>query len=733
MEIYLDYNATTPVDREVAGAMKPFMEQYFGNPSSIHRFGVETKKAVEQARRQVAALINAYPHEVVFTSGGTESNNYAIKGAAWAHREKGNHLITSQIEHPAVLEVCRYLEGQGYRVTYLPVDDTGMVREEDLREAITSRTIMVSIMHANNEIGTIESIDKLARITEDHGILFHTDAAQSTGKIPVDVRALGVDMLSIAGHKLYAPKGIGALFIREGVKLEKMMHGADHERNLRAGTENVIEIVGLGKACEIAARDMEDNMEQMRSTCDHLHEQLFQALPQIKWNGNPSSLLPNTLSVSFPGIEANLLLNDIADKGIAASAGAACHANQVDVSTVLQAIKLDEYHAMGTLRFSTGRKTTREEVDQAAQTIIKAAQALTSGKEKVQEDASGIRLTRYTQGMGCACKLRPQELEQILRQIPVTEDPNILVDTRNSDDAAVYKISQDTAIVQTLDFFTPVVDDAYDFGAIAAANALSDLYAMGAQPLFALNIVGFPSSRLPMSTLQEILLGAREKAREAGISILGGHTIEDHEPKYGMVVTGRVPPNDILTNAGAQEGDLILLTKPIGTGILSTAVKRGLATDQQQKQLTSIMAELNRSAAEVMSHFPVHACTDVTGFGLMGHLHEMTHAAAINAEIYASSIPLIDGTWEHASASLIPGGTRDNLTYLQDHLRWSERVSDTQRLILCDAQTSGGLLFALPPEYQQQVLDQLRDASLRQARVIGRFTEKGTGSITIKK
>jgi len=388
---------------------------------------------------------------------------------------------------------------------------------------------------------------------------------------------------------------------------------------------------------------------------------------------------------------------------------------------------------MGTLRFSTGRKTTREEIDRAAQTIIKAAQALTSGNEKVQEETSGIRLTHYTQGMGCACKLRPQELEKILREIPVAEDPNILIDTRNSDDAAVYKVSQDTAIVQTLDFFTPVVDEAYDFGAIAAANALSDIYAMGAQPLFALNIVGFPSSRLPMSTLQNILLGAREKAREAGISILGGHTIEDHEPKYGMVVTGIVHPNRVLSNAGAQEGDLIILTKPIGTGILSTAVKRGLATNEQQEQLTAIMAELNRSAAQVISRFPVHACTDVTGFGLMGHLHEMTHPGAINAEVYAESIPLINGTWEYASANLIPGGTRDNLSYLQEHLIWSEGISQTQKLILCDAQTSGGLLFAIAPEYQQQILDQLREASVSQAQIIGSFTRKDTGTITIKK
>ena len=733
MEIYLDYNATTPVDQEVAEAMRPFMEQYFGNPSSIHHFGIETKKAVEKARKQVAGLINCFPHEIVFTSGGTESNNYAIKGAVWAHRRGGNHIITSTIEHPAVVEVCRYLEGQGYRITYLPVDHTGLVQEADLREAITPKTILTSIMHANNEIGTIEPIDNLARIARENNILFHTDAAQSTGKIPVDVRQMGVDMLSVAGHKLYAPKGIGALFIREGVELEKMMHGADHERNLRAGTENVIEIVGLGKACEVAARDMHENIEQMRSTRERLYENLSGALPQIKRNGHPSSLLPNTLSVSFPGIEANLLINEITDKGVAASAGAACHADQVDVSAVLQAIELDQHHAMGTLRFSTGKKTTKTEIDQASEIIVQAARAITPGGGEIPEDTSNIRLTHYTQGMGCACKLNPQELEKILREIPVTEDPNILVDTRTSDDAAVYKVSDDTAIVQTLDFFTPIVDDPYDFGAIAAANALSDVYAMGAMPLFALNIVGFPSSRLPMSTLQKILLGARDKAREAGISILGGHTIEDHEPKYGMVVTGRVHPDKVLSNAGAQEGDRIILTKPIGTGILSTAVKRGLASDRQKKELTAVMTELNHTAAQVMARFSVHACTDVTGFGLMGHLHEMTHSSGINAEVYAGNIPVIEGTWEHASANLVPGGTHDNLNYLEKHLAWHGQISQTQRLILCDAQTSGGLLFAVAPGHEKQVLEQLNRASLTKAQTIGKFTQKGTGTITIKK
>jgi len=733
MEIYLDYNATTPVDREAAEAMRPYIDQYFGNPSSFHRFGVESKKAVEDARSQVARLLNCYPHEIVFTSGGTESNNFAIKGAAWANRKKGNHIITSQVEHPAVLEVCKYLEREGFQVTYLPVDQTGIVRMDALTEAITGQTILITIMHANNEIGTLQPVDQIARLAGDHGILFHTDAAQSIGKLPVDVRRMGTDLLSIAGHKVYAPKGIGALYIREGVELEKIMHGADHERNLRPGTENVIEIVGLGKACEVAARDLDVNIKQMKQTRDELHKLLSQSLTQIKVNGHPENRLPNTLSVSFPGIEANLLLHEISEKGIAASAGAACHADQVDVSTVLQAIGLEERYAMGTLRFSTGRGTTLDNIRQAAGIITETVKSMGPEGEQPAEPSGEIRLTQYTQGMGCACKLRPQELERILRDIPVATDPDILIDTRNSDDAAVYRVSDDTAIVQTLDFFTPIVDNAYEFGAIAAANALSDIYAMGATPLFALNIVGFPSTRLPMSTLQEILLGARDKAREAGISILGGHTIDDPEPKYGMVVTGRVHPDHVLANTGAREGDLLILTKPIGTGILSTALKRGLASEEQKNHLTSLMSELNRAAAEVITQYPVHACTDVTGFGLLGHLSEMTLPEKMNAEVFADNVPTIKGTWEFAGASLIPGGTRDNLNYLSDHLVWEGNISETQKIILCDAQTSGGLLFAIAPEHEKNILQAIKAAGIKSACTIGRFTHKDKGSITIKK
>ncbi len=733
MEVYLDYNATTPIDEEVAGAMKPFIDRYFGNPSSTHQFGVEAKKAVEKARKQVAELIGCPPHEIVFTSGGSESNNYAIKGAVLANRSKGNHIITSQIEHPAVIEVCRYLENQGFSVTYLSVDEHGLIDPKDLEKAIGRNTTLITIMHANNEVGTIQPVEEIAGVAKAHGILFHTDAAQSTGKIPTDVKEMGADLLSVAGHKLYGPKGIGALYIREGVHLEKLIHGADHERNLRAGTENVIQIAGLGKACEIAGRDLEQNSAIMQETRDLLYQRLKEELPDIKLNGHPEKRLPNTLSICFPHVEANILLNELSDRGIAASAGAACHTDTIDVSPVLQAMEIDEHYAMGTIRFSTGKYTTNEEINYGVRMIREAITRLKPGGEPIKQESENIKLTHYAHGMGCACKMKPQLLEELLSRIPLTYDPNILADTRTSDDAAVYKITDDVAIVQSLDFFTPIVDNPYNFGTIAAANALSDIYAMGAEPLFGLNIVGFPSNRLPTSVLQEILDGAREKALEAGINILGGHTIDDNEPKYGMVVTGRAHPDQIWNNAGAREGDVIILTKPIGTGILATALKKGLADETVQHKLTATMGELNNKSAEIIKKYPVHACTDVTGFGLLGHLSEMTAPDKINAEIYAESVPVIQEVWEFAGGGSIPGGTRNNLNFLQNKTIWDGEVSQTEQYILCDAQTSGGLLFAVPEEYDKQIISELHQAGITQAGRIGRFTNYEKGTITIKK
>lgn len=367
-QIYLDYNATTPIDKEVADAMLPYLYEIFGNPSSMHEYGIAAKEAVEYSREQLAKLLNCKPKEIIFTSGGTESNNYAIKGAMNANKARGNHIITSQIEHPAVTEVCKYLEKNGFRITYLPVDEFGMIKAEDVSKEITSQTVLISIMHANNETGSIQPINEVSKIARKRNILFHSDAAQSIGKVPVDVQQMGVDLLSVAGHKLYAPKGIGALYVKEGTILEKLIHGADHEMNLRAGTENVLEIVGLGKACEIAKRDLEKNMTHYKNMCDMLFDILNSELQGIRLNGHPKMRLPNTLSIGFENIEANKLLREVKD--VAASAGAACHTDSDDASSVLKAMKVPNQFAMGTIRFSTGRSTTEDQIKKAAADII---------------------------------------------------------------------------------------------------------------------------------------------------------------------------------------------------------------------------------------------------------------------------------------------------------------------------------------------------------------------------
>jgi cysteine desulfurase len=372
--VYLDYNATTPIDHEVAEAMKPYLEEYFGNPSSLHLMGIAARKAVENARRQVADLLNCIPEEIVFTSGGTESNNYAIKGVAFANRPKGNHIITSTIEHPAVTEVCKYLEAFGFRTTYIPVDEMGLIDPVKLEKAITNETILITVMHANNEVGTIQPVEDISVLAHKHGIICHTDAAQSVGKISTDVNNLNVDLLSVAGHKVYAPKGIGVLFIREGIQLEKFMHGAGHERNLRAGTENVLEIVGLGKACEIAKRDLDTNMAHMTAMRDRLHNGLKHSIASTWLNGHPEKRLPNTLSVGFQGMEASTLLNDLIMADIAVSAGSACHAGSTTISHVLEAMKVPPEYAVGTLRLSVGKMTTEDEIDRAIAELVKAVQ-----------------------------------------------------------------------------------------------------------------------------------------------------------------------------------------------------------------------------------------------------------------------------------------------------------------------------------------------------------------------
>ena len=368
--IYLDFNASTPLAPEVIAAMSPFLAEGYGNPSSLHWAGLPARDAVETARSQVAALLCCDATEVVFTSGGTEANNQALKGLFFRQRV-GNrpfHIITSRIEHPAVLEPCRFLESLAAEVTLLPVDRQGLVDPDDVRRAIRPHTALISIMHANNEVGTIQSLSAITTIARSHGILCHTDAAQTTGKIPVDVESLGVDLLSIAGHKFYGPKGVGALFVREGIELEPLLHGAGHEAGRRAGTENVLEIVGLGAACELALDWINDTgISQLR---DHFWRKLqAQFGDRVVLNGHPEQRLPNTLNVSFLGQNGNEILAHLSN--ICASAGSACHAGSTHISPVLEAMGVASDVGRGAVRFSLGRSTTQAELDAVVESLLR--------------------------------------------------------------------------------------------------------------------------------------------------------------------------------------------------------------------------------------------------------------------------------------------------------------------------------------------------------------------------
>ncbi len=359
-KIYLDYNASTPIAPEAAEAMRPLLGDHYGNPSSLHWAGAPAKEAVERARVQVAGLLGCEADEVVFTSGGSESNNHALKGAFFARRDRGNHIITTRVEHPAVTQPCRFLEGLGAEVAYLPVDGTGRVDPDDVQRAITGRTILVSVMHANNEVGTIQPIAEISRITRERGVLLHTDAAQSVGKIPAGVSELGVDLLSLAGHKVYAPKGVGALYIRQGLLLEPLVHGAGHESGRRAGTENVLLNVGLGAACEAARAWV--GMDRVRELRDRFWSDLCEAFgDRVVLNGHPVERLPNTLNVSFVGRIGAEILAGL--EGVAASTGSACHEGAVELSPVLKAMGVPEEVGMGAIRFSLGRDTAVDEIE----------------------------------------------------------------------------------------------------------------------------------------------------------------------------------------------------------------------------------------------------------------------------------------------------------------------------------------------------------------------------------
>src|SRR3989304_2534179 len=366
--IYLDFNASTPIAPEAIEAMRPFLTDHYGNPSSLHWAGMPAKDAVEKARGQVAGLLGCDPTEVVFTSGGSESNNHAIKGVFFANRNRGDHIVTTAVEHPATIKPCRFLETLGAKVTVLPVDRYGMVDPEDVRKAITPKTILIRVIHAKNEAGTSEPIPGIAAIAREAGISFHTDAAQTVGKISTDVEELGVDLLSVAGHKVYAPKGIGALYIREGTKIEPFVHGAGHEGGRRAGTENVLLAVALGAACEVAR--VWAGMPQARSLRDRFWDGLKEIFGEnAPLNGHPVERLPNTLNVNLAGRVGAEILAKM--PGVAASTGSACHAGSVTLSPVLAAMGVPPGEGMGAVRFSLGRTTTWEELEEVLRMMKK--------------------------------------------------------------------------------------------------------------------------------------------------------------------------------------------------------------------------------------------------------------------------------------------------------------------------------------------------------------------------
>jgi cysteine desulfurase len=389
MKVYLDNSATTPMSPEVIEAMLPYFSDEMGNAQSVHSFGQRAKAAVEKARREVAALINAAPAEVVFLSGGTEADNFAIRGIAEAYRDHGQHIITSKIEHPAVLATCEALEEAGYRVTYLPVSRNGIVNIEEVQQAITDRTILISVMLANNEIGTLQPIQEIAGVVKkarerglDH-LHFHTDAVQAVGKVPVDLNELGVDLLSLSGHKIHGPKGIGVLYVRKGTRLAKQLFGGHHERDRRAGTENVPGIVGLGRAAELARKHLDERIHRIRTLRDYLEREIISRFPGVRVNGDKEQRVPNVSNLSFDAIDGESLLIALDLKGIAVSTGSACASGSIEPSHVLQALGLTREEVRGSLRFSLGAYTTREEIDY---TVSVLAETLTRLREMSPSD-----------------------------------------------------------------------------------------------------------------------------------------------------------------------------------------------------------------------------------------------------------------------------------------------------------------------------------------------------------
>jgi len=385
--IYLDHAATTPMRHEVVEAMLPFLRERFGNPSTLYSYGQEAKKAIDGAREKVAQVMNANSSEIVFTSGGTESDNFAISGVAWANQKRGNHIITSSIEHHAVLNICKFLERRGFEVTYLPVDNHGLVSPDDVKKAVRKDTILISIMHANNEIGTIEPVEEIGKIAKEEGIYFHTDGVQTFGHIPIDVNMLNVDLLSASAHKLYGPKGVGCLYIRKGVRIVPFLYGGAQENKRRASTENVAGIVGFGKAAELAIKEMEEEGNRLIPLRDRLIKEILEKISFTRLNGHPTKRLPGNVNVCIEFVEGESMILQLDINGICASSGSACTSSIIEPSHVLLAIGIPPAVAQGSLRFTLGRDNTNEDIDYLLEILPTVVERLRAMSPLYQKNA----------------------------------------------------------------------------------------------------------------------------------------------------------------------------------------------------------------------------------------------------------------------------------------------------------------------------------------------------------
>ena len=720
--IYFDHNASTPLESEVISKMKSVLENNFGNPSSSHIYGLKSKQIIEEARDSLAKMLNADAEEIIFTSGGSESNNMAIRGIVKQFPKC--HIITSVIEHPSVQKVCDALELDGFRVTSVKVDHTGIIDIDDFKNQICDDTKLISIMLANNETGVLQPIKKIAEIAKKHKILIHTDAAQAAGKIKIDVNELNVDLLTIAAHKMYGPKGVGALYIRRGVKINPLILGAGHEGGLRAGTENVLEIAGLGVAAQIFIDNSNEIINHQKELRDRFFEQIYKYIPSVKLNSDVENRLPNTANLYFPDCNANKILSEIPE--IAASAGAACHADSIEPSQVLTAMGFTGERALGSIRFSFGRTNTSEEIDFAVEKIVKVVNELQKSisNEHISDEKSITTLSLANSSLGCSCKLSPKNLNDVLKNItnPLNIDNNSGFE--NSDDAGVYFLDDKTAILSTIDFIAPIVENPFDFGRIATANALSDIYAMGGKPLFANNIVVFPEDKLPKEILVEILKGAQSVTDLAGVQILGGHSVKDNEIKYGMSVTGIVNRENLLKNNGAETGDILILTKAIGVGVLCMAMKKRLLQTKTIKKIIDKMANLNKDISEILNDFMVTACTDISGFGLLGHLSEMMEGSGKSAILYQQEIPIFEDVEKIVRLGIVSDGYFGNVDYFDKNIEWCNDISPSTKKIFFDPQTSGGLLFSIKAQDTEDILKIFHEKNINDIYKIGKIIDK---------